>query len=352
MRLMTSFLALCVLAVLPALGGCATGRSESDALSEHNAWVTKGAEALALRTDANSRLARALAPLPLPFSDDYSDPAWIPVISVDRADVDRLDAAAAHAPESRPILAFRLLGCLAIEDCDASAAAESLARVDPGNALALIPRLRTALQSEDEAAVDAALEALGPQPDFRTYSNAAAVIAVDAFISATDAGKSRRNAELEAITWLSGVIGRQSVYLFEAFTDVTKACRGSLSARRHAACVQARALLMGSDSLIVQMAAVGQANRNAAAGSAEAAMALELRRRFDWESESLMSVYTPKVRPKEVLLWSKQQLAAMRTHARESDSRRAVLIAMHVSPDPPADWQSKRRLESGNSGPD
>ncbi|MEZ5457789.1 MAG: hypothetical protein R3E65_00260 [Steroidobacteraceae bacterium] len=145
---------------MTALGGCATTRSESDALSEHNAWVTKGAEALALRTDANSRLARALAPLPLPFSDDYSDPAWIPVISVDRADVDRLDAAAAHAPESRPIRAFRLLGCLAIEDCDASAAAESLAHVDPGNALALVPRLRAAHhQNEDEAAVDAALEA-------------------------------------------------------------------------------------------------------------------------------------------------------------------------------------------------
>ncbi|MEZ5457788.1 MAG: hypothetical protein R3E65_00255 [Steroidobacteraceae bacterium] len=116
--------------------------------------------------------------------------------------------------------------------------------------------------------------------------------------------------------------------------------------------MQARALLMGSDSLIVQMAAAGQANRNAAAGSAEAAMALELRRRFDWESEILMSVYTPKVRAKEVLLWSKQQLAAMRTHARESDSRRAVLIAMHVSPDPPDDWQSKRRLKIGSSEPD
>lgn len=351
MRFMQCCPGLCALAVLIALSGCATTRSESDNLAEHNAWVTKGAEALALRTDAYSRLARALAPLPLPMVDDYSDPAWTRFNSINRTDVDRLDAAAAQAPENRAIAAFRLLGCLAIEDCGASAAAESLARVDPGNALALVPQLRTALQSEDEAAVDAALEALGPQPDFRTYSNAAAVIAVDAFISATHAGKSRRNAELEAITWLSGVIGRQSVYLFEAFTDVTKACRGSLSARRHAACVKARALLMGSDSLIVQMAAVGQANRNAAAGSAEAAMALELRRRFDWESESLMSVYTPKVRPKQVLLWSKQQLDAMRTHARESDSRRAVLIAMHVSPDPPDDWKPKRRLAIGSGGP-
>jgi hypothetical protein len=268
-------------------------------------------------------------------------------MSVDRTDVDRLDAAAAQAPESRPILAFRLLGCLAIEGCDAGAAAESLAHVDPGNGLALVPRLRAALQGEDDAAVDAALEALGLQPDFRTYSNPAAVVAVDEFVSATHAGKSRRNAELEAITWLSGVIGRQSVYLFNAFTDVIKACRGSLNARRHAACVQARALLMGSDSLIVQMAAVGQANRNAAAGSSEAAMALELRRRFDWAGESLMSVYTPKVRPKKVLLWSNQQLTAMRTHERESDSQRAVMIAMNIAPDPPEGWTPKRRGEPG-----
>jgi hypothetical protein len=352
MRLMTSFLALCVLAVLPALGGCATRRSEVGSLDEHNAWVTMHAETLALRTDANSRLARALAPRPLPMVSDLSDPAWISAVSVDRTDVDRLDSAAAQAPESRPILAFRLLGCLAIESCDAGAAAESLARVDPGNGLALVPQLRAALQSEDPAAIDAALEALGVQSDFRTHSNAAAIIALDAFVSATHAGRSRRGRELESVAWMGQVFGRQVVFLDSAFTDVIRTCQGTLSQRRETACSQVRALLMRSDSYTVQMVAAGQASRRAVAGSPEAAMALELRRRADWFSENLRSVYTPKLRPKTALQWSNQQLTAMRTHARESDSYRAVMIAMNVNPDPPDDWKSRHELEIGNYGRD
>lgn len=267
MRFVTRLLADFALAGLPALSGCATPRTEIDSLVEHNAWVKKHADALALRTDGDSLLARALAPRPLPISDDYSDPALIAALSVNFTDVEQLDEAATQAPENATILAFRLLGCLAVEGCDAATAAESLARADPGNGLALVPRLRDPLRSETEAVVDEALEALGREPDFRTHSNAAAIIAVDALVNTTYARRSRHARELESVSWLTAVIGRQSSSLFAAFTDVVITCHANVSPTPHAACSQARLLLMRSDSLLVQMAAAGQACRVAAADS-------------------------------------------------------------------------------------
>lgn len=347
MRLMSSFLALCVLAVLPALSGCAT--KLPDHYVELIAWRGEVVTTLRQQRDPYSMVAVALFPAALTDLEFYKDPIII----------GSLDAAAAARPDDAAIAALRLMACLALPDCDHARAAEALGRVDPGNGIALWSHLRSEFESADERRIDAALVQLARSSSFNVHQNANIVAAVQSLRS-TALPPPPQEPDIDAASALGlEMLGNYTGYALRMLSgapSVLEACRYSEAATdRHRMCLQILSTMMASDAEILQMLGASLTCRIASPGSADLDQARAAFRRVDWTSESLLGAIQRMAQEGQTEALQRYldlELEMMSRHAREEDSRRALVAALGLAVDPPDDWQSKRRLKVGNCGPD
>jgi len=284
--------------------------------------------ALAQQRNVDSGIAQAFLRRSVSEPQHHTDPDALAA----------LHAAAAIAPAHQAVAALRLQACLAALDCDATEPAEHLRRIDPGNGLAGLADLRAAMRRDDAAAIDAALAELAAATAFNSYFNAN-VVAASGALERTQLpafADGRRSAAAEE--WLYSVISGSALYTTVGIQDLVRACRGpdSNDARR-TSCLRITDMLMRSDTLTMQSFAARQALRMAQPGSLEALKAAELRRRLDWYNDALNAGLKP---------WNFRKtpgklLVALRDHPREEDARRALLAALNIAADPPADWAPK-----------
>ena len=326
MRLMNGFLALCVLAVLPALGGCATTRSDAQYTEDYAAWQARLTAALSAQGDADSLVALAL------LRRTVTEPRYF----TDTTALNALTAAVAAAPENRAIAALRLQACLAAQACDATEPAEHVRRIDPGNGIADWAPLRAAMLSNDAPRIDTALAALANAQTFSVHFSNYVVAAADALVRTRLPAEPQRRRSGESVDWLFVAIDGSSLYTTAAVQDLAKACRDpAASTARIANCLRMYATLLRSDTLGLQSFGANQILRLAPRGSPEAAAAAEVRRNLDWYNEGLYSA----ARPWNFRRIQTEQLVALRSYAREEDARRALLTALEVPAAPPADWK-------------
>lgn len=328
MRLMPSFLVLSALAALTAMSGCATTQPQSQYAEDYAAWQSRLTAALKAHGDTDSLVALALLRRSVTEPRDHPDAIAL----------DALNAAAKAAPERPAVAALWLQACLAAEACDAAEAAAHVRRIDPGNGIADWAPLRAAMLSDDAARIDAALAALADAQSFNVYFNGYLVAAVDALTRTRLPAEPQLQRAGESREWLFVAMDGSSLYTTAAMRDIATACNERApSAARRANCLRMYATLLRSDTMVLQSFAANQILLRSLRGSAQAAAATELRRRLDWYNEGLNGAMTPwrldRV-PAELL-------AALRSHAREEDARRAVLTNLKVALDPPKDWMPR-----------
>lgn len=328
MRLVPGLLALCAAAAMAMLPGCATPRSADDYATRYATWQGQVTTALVQHGDVDALIAQAFLRRSVSEPQHHTDPDALAA----------LHAVAAMAPAHRPVAALRLQACLAALECDATEPAAHLRHIDPGNGLADLADLSTAMRRDDAAAIDAAFASLAAATAFNSYFNANVVAASGALertqLPAFPDG--RRSAAAEE--WLYTVISGSALYTTVGIQDLVRACRGpdSNDARR-TSCLRITDTLMRSDTLTMQSFATREALRLAPPGSPEALTANELRRRLDWYNDALNAALKP---------WNFRKtpgrlLAALRNHPREEDARRALLEALNIAAEPPADWAPK-----------
>jgi hypothetical protein len=344
MRLIPSFLAVCALAALAALSGCATARSDRHA--EFTAWRIQVIATLREQRDPDSLIAAALLSESVGVPDDDPDPDLVAAL-----------AAAAAASDSAAIAALHLLVCLQRADCDHATAATALQRVDLDNGLALWPQVRSALQSGDEGRIDAALTQLAQSGSFNLHQNASVVTAVRS-IRRTALPALPGEPEIEVASSLAAeMLGSYSVYALQMVRttpSLLDTCRTSEAAsQRHRMCLQILSTMLASDVTILQMLGASWACRIASPGTAELDRARATFRHNKWRSEHLMSALRRGVKERQgehVQRYLDVQIETMRLNAREEDSERAHAVALGFAPDPPENWQPKHRLVVGNCG--
>jgi hypothetical protein len=138
--------------------------------------------------------------------------------------------------------------------------------------------------------------------------------------------------------------------------SVLEACRHSEAASdRHRICLQILSTMMASDTEILQMLGASMTCRIASPSSADLDEARATFRRVDWISEHLLGALQRMAQEGQTEAMQRYlhlELEMMGRHAREEDSRRALVAALGLAADPPDEWQSKRRLKIGNCGPD
>lgn len=332
---------------MTALSGCAT--KLPDDYVKLVAWRGEVITTLRQQRDPSSMVAAALLPVSFTDLEFYTDPVII----------ESLDAAAAAAPDDAAIAALRLMACLALPECDHAGAAEALGRVDPGNGIALWSNVRSAFESADERRIDAALVQLTRSSSFNVHQNANIVAAVQSLRS-TALPPPPQEPDIDPASALGlEMLGNYTGYVFRMINtapSVLAVCRDSKSPDdRHRVCLQILSTMMASDTEILQMLGASLTCRIASPGSAELEQARAKFRRVDWMSEHLLSEMERAAQEGHTEAMQRYldlELEMMRRHAREEDSRRALVLALGVAADPPDEWKSKRRLKVGNCEPD
>jgi hypothetical protein len=332
------------MAMLP---GCASPRLNADVLAQDAAWVDDTIAVLDRQGDPDSLVAIAL----------LSESPLLPLDRLDSAAIEALRRAALSAPDNAVIAALRLFACLTAKECDETEPAAALQRLDPGNAAALVPRVRSALRSGDADAIDAAVAEFAGATTFNLHQNPGIVSAIDALGRATLPRRPGSDEFVDVRYLTAEMLGAYSTYalsLFESSGTVTEICRDAvLGSARHSNCVRAFKLMMSADTSILQILGASLTCRIAPADSAQVATAREFMRRFEWtgilRSEAMGPIPPSEGDSSAIRRFLIQDHEAMRLHAREDDARRAHLISLGMDPDPPEDWMPKKESAIGNA---
>ena len=317
------------------LAGCTPARHampEPDAELSYAAWIKQLRDALTAKGDPVSWLAAGLL-------------SQTPLAERLQPNADALEMfqrAAEGDPRNAPIATLYAATCFRVTACNAPAAATTLLALDPENAIGYLPLLATAQDTPDERAVDVALARLAAAERFDTYLNPLIVTAADALAGTGVLGTPFKGENADSSTWIFLAMGGLAGQNIVVFSGVPTACRGAVSTSpRHQSCTTIYRKMMQSDTLVIQALGSSLLGRLAAPGSPDHQTAREWRRMLDWHSHQI----GPAMAVKNAGKLARASEQAIRAHAREADSMRAILEALQLAPDPPAEWTKPGRTQ-------
>lgn len=325
-------LALAVSLACGALAGCVTRQPTAPPAADAGAYAEW------------ARVADAV------LASDAPDAAWVAALYLmQSARAQRAtDAAAAAARAQRALALFAraaaeqpndpipalvaLAACTDVPGCDADAIAAATRVRFPDAALALLPPLRAAVESQDEGRIDGVLTEVAGSASWdlhwnETITRATSVIQSNvSHLSSADAWRYRDARRVH-----DSVVGMVGAAL-PALQWVARPCRASAAggARRDDCLAIARAA-QSADTALLQSFGYSLALQLLPEGSAERAESAARRRALHWRIEQAAK------------LQSAAQMDASREYAarlpREEDSMSALLQANGVALEPPAAWK-------------
>jgi hypothetical protein len=229
--------------------------------------------------------------------------------------------------------------CLDTPGCDIASATQALREIDPGNGLGDWPALRTAVVRDDPSAIDDALQRLSEARTFNLYFNPTVVTVAEALAHTGLPSQPRGRRTRDPAQWATTAAGF-GARITPPLKSISDACRGdTLLATHRSRCLKIAATLMTADTSILQSFGASLTQRLAAPHSAEHASTLAWRHGLEWRQLQSREA----LKPFRQRRWTAEFMRAMRTHPREEDAARAVLVAMGLPPDPPRGWKPPER---------
>jgi hypothetical protein len=301
--------------LLAGLAGCA-GRE----VSTHDYDAMRDTRVAALTARATPE-SLATASVMLGFKRDSESLALI-------------NRAAVLAPQRAEIIYLQWRACVSQQCPEEARLIADLKSVDPGNGIAWLAELSTALDREDQGEVTHRVEIIGASRDLTFYWNKTVVMLVDALGDITTTETNKPSFELSTrIAMMSGVLAALSI---PPLQPLAKACRMNQfdEPGRRSACESMASRLRQSDELIFQSLGLSLQTRWSAEGSPERETLQAQRRQYYY-----LLLESSKQRLFHMNKDSATRLDAMRKSASEAEVCRAMLISFDEPLERPLNWK-------------
>ena len=305
-------------ALLLLVGATGCGYSLERETAKMQRLQSRAVEVLQNRSDPNSLAAAAL------FSAREAPADALALIA----------RATANAPERPELTWLHVQICTDTERCDPEPIEARLRKLDAANGLGSLGALARAYESADEAALDAALAAVGRSERVDSYYTTLTARLGEAVAS---------TGEVPLPDTIIAIVGAIASIALPNYIAASKGCGTGRLERLgvREACRSLSASLMAGDTFLTEMIGVAIAKRAWPVDSPQWQAASEARRVYRYRSEAWQDTDW-------VDEWNdakgREYLELFAQHRREQDVMLAQLVALGIDPTPPADWTDDKSL--------